>query len=215
MATFQEGVLQLFSIIGNVSQLLVSLAAIAGIIGYWKWRVELVGKTKFDIARKILNLAYESRKEVLVARNIITSSYESRDRQKAEGEDREIAQILDEFYARQKRLKRLDEINQELFQCEWEAEVFLNHDISTMVQLLQNKIRELPISQNILFNQRLRYAKMTPERRHGSFEAMTKEMADNDERNENIVYGTEGDEFDKSLSIIVASLTDHLKKFVR
>ena len=46
-----------------ISNLALAVAAIFGIAGLWQWRSELVGKTKFEAARKMMLLALQFRDE--------------------------------------------------------------------------------------------------------------------------------------------------------
>ena len=55
---FAQWVVQLF---GMLSNLAVFAAAIAGIIGLWRWRAELVGRNRFEVARRIMILALRIR----------------------------------------------------------------------------------------------------------------------------------------------------------
>ena len=82
---FQEWLVQLISMFSNI---LLGIAAIMGIIGLRHWRSELIGKTKFDIARKMMGLAYKFRDEFAAARRPAFPGY-SAGRIRQEGETQE------------------------------------------------------------------------------------------------------------------------------
>ena len=54
---FQEWVVQLF---GMINDFLVGIAAVIGVFGIWQWRREMVGKNKYELARKIVLLSLRS-----------------------------------------------------------------------------------------------------------------------------------------------------------
>jgi hypothetical protein len=61
MAPFQRWFVDLTTLI---SDCLVGVAAIGAILGLWRWRREMIGKTKFELARKMTLLSYQFRDEI-------------------------------------------------------------------------------------------------------------------------------------------------------
>src|SRR5256885_1226617 len=81
-----------------ISNLAVAIAAILGIIGLWQWRAELLGKTKFEVARKMTLLALQFRDEYGRARNPWTEPREWLDRKRAEDEKTNESTVLNEYF---------------------------------------------------------------------------------------------------------------------
>jgi hypothetical protein len=119
---FQEWVIQITSIFSNV---MVGVAAIVGIFGYFKWRREMVGRAKFDIAVKLIRISLQIQDKFRFARNIFSFSSESISRQKREDESHEESSVLDEHYAHIKRIEFLKESLLELRTTMLEAEAIL------------------------------------------------------------------------------------------
>jgi hypothetical protein len=68
-----QDVVNIVTVIGNVVVgLSAVVVAIVAVIGLRQWRVELTGRTKFELARKIALLAYQFRDELHAARNPFT-----------------------------------------------------------------------------------------------------------------------------------------------
>jgi len=62
---FQQWFVELMDILGNCAVIIAMFAAIIGLI---KWRIELLGRKRFELSRKIILLAYEFRDQFLLFR---------------------------------------------------------------------------------------------------------------------------------------------------
>lgn len=61
------------------SDVLLGIAAIVGIFGYNKWRAELTGKAKFEIARKLALVGFQFRHQFRIIRDPFTYPWETQD----------------------------------------------------------------------------------------------------------------------------------------
>ena len=118
MPPFQQWFIELISIISDI---LIGAAAIAAIIGLRQGRFELVGKTKFELARRIIRLAFEFHDELKTARRIFISPNESAERIKQVNENPDEAILLEEIFVRTRRLKPLKETFHKLQAAAWEC----------------------------------------------------------------------------------------------
>ena len=128
---------------------LVALSALAGVVaaiaGFCQWRKELTGKAKFEVARRIAVLSLQFRNEFIRVRatSPLTFSGESAQRQRTGNESPAETQLLDEYFARMKRLESLQEILLKLRASSWEAKVVLNEDVDKLLQPLEQVSMEL------------------------------------------------------------------------
>ena len=110
--------------------------------GLRQWRAQLIGTSKYEIARKLAHLTVKLQDELTVARNSITMSYEWASRVRPEGETQREAQLQDEYYARRARFKPVAETMQNIQSAGWEAEILLGSDvrerISGLVEVLND-----------------------------------------------------------------------------
>jgi len=104
------------------------VAAAVGVFGLCTWRKELTGKAKFNAARNVMLLAFKLEAGFQWATNLMTNSGESIDRPHGEKESPGESRVLDEWYARQRRLQPLVEDLQKLQTAGWEAEILLGED---------------------------------------------------------------------------------------
>lgn len=137
----------LLEVTSILKDLFVAFSAVAGvvtaIVGFRQWRRELMGKEKFRIARKIAVLSLQFRDEFLRARSPLTFSGECATRQRDDNESPTETQLLDEWFARRKRLESLQQSLRMLRATSWEAEVVLNKDISKLLRPLEQAFTEL------------------------------------------------------------------------
>lgn len=113
----------------------ISALIVAGvaIVGLRTWRKELTGKARFDLARNIMLLGVKLKADFQRVRHPIISSRESIDRQRNENESEKESLLLNEWYARWKRLQPLVENLQKLQELGWEAEVVLDEESGKQV----------------------------------------------------------------------------------
>lgn len=201
---FQPWFVELVSVL---SDCLVGLSALIlaciGIIGLTQWRTELTGKTKFEVARKMALLAFQFRDEFRQARNPFTFPGESADRQRNDSETREEAQVLDEYFARRKRLRPLQETLKNLHAASWEAEVILDENIGKLIRPVEGAFKELFAAIEVYFQMQLegvRGGRRHPEPDHVWLQSQFEQ-----------VYGTGDDEVSQSIDAAVNALVEALK----
>lgn len=114
----------------GVSALVVALIASFGIN---RWRKELKGKTKYEVARNVMKLAYKVEADLRILRSPFTWSGEFSERQKREDETANVIPVMDEWYAREKRLEILIEDLPKLEEAGWEAKIVLNETTGRQV----------------------------------------------------------------------------------
>jgi len=124
----------LIDLISIISDILVGAAAIMAIIGLQQWRVELLGKTRFELARKMVLLAQEFRDKLFYARNPATFGGEAKQRVIQENEKPEESIILNEHYTRLQRLQGLQETLRHLHEASWEAEIILKPEHAELIK---------------------------------------------------------------------------------
>ena len=202
MQPIQQWFIELISIISDI---LVGAAAIAAIIGLWQWRIELVGKTKFELARKIIQLAFEFEDELKSVRSAFTSPNESSERIKLENENPSETIILDELFARTRRLQSMKETLHKLHEAAWEAEIILSPEAAKLVQPLEGIFHELGISIRHFYDESLIQLR-TP---HPGIDQ--KKM----EEYQDVIKRSENSPFSSKVDKTIDDLMDALKKYVR
>lgn len=191
---FQEWLVQLASMLSNI---MLGIAAIVGIIGLRQWRSELIGKTKFDIARKMMGLAYKFRDEFAAARRPVFPGY-SAGRIRQEGETPEQRALLDEEYARKSRLSPLAEIFQQLREESWQAEIiFRSEEIQSYITPFEERYKEFHYALHSYY-----YKKFGGEGRDTTGEWL-------------IINSGEEDEISKSIDASVNGLSKYMKKHLQ
>jgi len=200
---FQEWLVQLISM---ASSILLALAALFGIRSFWQWRKELVGKTKFEVARRIILLALQFRDEFHAVRGIFTFAGESSERQHGENETESEAVILSEHFARAKRLRTLQDTLRKLHEAGWEADTVLDEHDAKLIEPLEKSFRDLSIAFDFYFRAQYQRAKH-PHGHIGIDQTQEDEM-------HKIVYGLSDDSIGKAVDDAVNALKVQLKPHV-
>lgn len=126
--------MQTTGIIDLVTPLAIILAGIiaacgaikAAKVGISGWREEMYGKAKFEIAREAIKLAYEARHCFKSARSAVSSSEAAgRDRKLSEADGE--AKLLDEQFARMRRMDKLATVLIRMRAIVWESRVLFGH----------------------------------------------------------------------------------------
>jgi len=127
------------------------ITILAALIAFRAWRRELHGRSRFDVARKLLQAGMTLRDQVQTARSPLMGSeeYQSRPRQEVETQDR--AQRNDFAYAYFKRMEKVYEELRALRLAALEATVFWYVEIPKLVQPLSSKVFELDAAANVYF----------------------------------------------------------------
>ena len=124
-------------LVSLVSDIVVGLCAIAvaivAVFGLRTWRKELTGRAKFDVARNVMRLGFKFKDDFQAARNPFAWLGEYDSRQQQENESKAESRVLNEWYARNRRLQPLIEDLQKLQEVGWEAEIVLGENSSERV----------------------------------------------------------------------------------
>jgi len=145
--------------IGVSAVIVASLA----VFGLRTWRRELTGKAKFDVARNVMLLGFKLRDDFQWATSPFTSSGESVGRSRRENESSNESTVLNEWYARQRRLQPLVEDLQKLQTAGWEAEILLGEDsgksVSEAIGIFRHNYAELVRAIEDYFEERYKDAR--------------------------------------------------------
>jgi hypothetical protein len=129
--------------IGVSAAIVASLAA----FGLRTWRRELTGKAKFNVAHSVMLLSFKLKDDFQWATSVWTDSAESVGRVPKENESPSESRVLNEWYARQRRLQPLVEELQKLQTAGWEAEILLDEDskksVSEAIKIFRHGYGEL------------------------------------------------------------------------
>jgi len=121
--------------------------AIIAFLGLQTWRKELTGRAKFDVARTVMRLCLKLTRGFGAARDPFTSYIECTGRLRQEHESPSVSQVLDEWYARAKRLEPLHEDLIKIQEAAWEAEILFEQDlgkqVSETVKIYRSSFAEL------------------------------------------------------------------------
>ena len=201
MPQLSNGFLELTNIISNIA---VTLAVIFGVVGLWQWRSEHTWKTKFEVARKMVQLSLKFRDEFRRVRYVGTFLEESFERKQGADEMPNETKVLDEQFVRWRRLRPLQDTLRNLYEVGWEAEVILSEDDAKLVQLFEKLFQELYFAIELYFGSQLDQAKRQIE-------------VDNEEMTKyrNIIYGYEGDEIFELVDSAADTVKKQLKKYIR
>jgi hypothetical protein len=200
---FQEWLIQLVSMLSDI---LLGVAAIVGIWGLWEWRRELIGKTKFDVARRLTLLALQFRDEFHGARRVFTLAGESAEREVGTAEHPSETRVADEYFSRSRRLLLLQETLRKLLEAGWEAEIILSEENADLVRPFDDAFRELFVAMGYFFEEEMRLAK------GGS---PTGPSAEKHRELRKVIYGLSDDPTGKTVDETVDRLKKRMRKYVR
>jgi hypothetical protein len=119
------------NIVVAVSALFVAVVAIRGIN---TWRKQLVGKAIFQAAKKLMEAAYRVIDGYQTATSLVTYPGESIDRTRQLGESQELKLVLDEGFARSKRLQTIVNDLNGLAEANLETRTILGLEASKGIQ---------------------------------------------------------------------------------
>jgi len=153
-------------LISLLSDIAIGVSAVAvasvGVFGLRTWRKELTGKAKFDVARNVMLLGFKLKDDFQWATSPFTSSGESVGRPRKENESSSESIVLNEGYARQRRLQPLVEDLQKLQTTGWEAGILLGEDsrksVSEAIEIFRHSYGELASAIESYFEERYKEA---------------------------------------------------------
>jgi hypothetical protein len=177
-------------LIGLVGDILVAasaaVVAIFTAIGVTKWRSEMKGKARFEIARELVGLVNQFCDQYVGARNIAVFFQEYSDREKSEEEGSEETRLRNEFYARDKRVHQLYQTLNQLRKFSWQAEIVFTKSFSELVEPFRQAYRDLRAAVDICCSSSLEQVL--------SGTASDERDVQGLEQYRDIVYGHEGDD---------------------
>ena len=137
--------------------------AVAAVTGLRRWRKEMTGKAKFQVARNTMFLGFRTNDLFDDARSSHTSAVDYQSRGKVEGESADQAPVVDEWYARNQRLHPLIENLQKLQEAAWEANVVLakaaGEQVTEVVREYRRAYARVSSAIESYFDQKLQEAK--------------------------------------------------------
>lgn len=119
-----------------------TIVSVVAILGLRAWRREMTGKAKFEVARNIMLLGRKFAVDFHNARSPFTSVGEFQDRPQQPQEVAAESIVLNEWYARNRRLQPLNEDLQKLQEALWEAEIMLNETAGERVKQVFDVFRK-------------------------------------------------------------------------
>jgi len=139
---------ELASLVSDIAIIVSAVVvAIVGGIGLRTWRRAMTGKAKFDVARNVMLLGFKLKADFEWVRNPFTRSWESADRPRQENETPGESSVLNEWYAKGRRLQPLVENLQKFQELSWEAETLLSENsgrcVSEVLAVYRHSYAEL------------------------------------------------------------------------
>lgn len=203
MPSFQQWFVELVSMISDAS---VAIAAIAGIASISQWRREMTGKSKFELAKKIMTTIFKVQKHFDEARHRFPLEDSSKTRNKSPNKSVEVSKIRDEYHARLLHLKPLEESLNELREYSWEASLILDKNFESYTEPYFQLYRKLVSSIYGWFVAQESQANGNTSQNIEEFQK-SKELA-------LVVYGVKGDEFSTEVSKTTANLRKIMRKLL-
>lgn len=172
-------------------------AVVAAWFGLRQWRRETVGRSRYELARRLALLAFRFRQQVNDFRNPFTFAGESADRTLSDDETPDQTLQRNEEYAKWSRLKPTNETILELREATWEANMLLGRDIDSAVSPL------FDVYSDLVNAVRVYYSSM-PTLPDDAYKELHSRL-----------YGVPGDEFGHRVDKLVTELTEKLKLYTR
>lgn len=203
----QENIYQLVEFVSKIFSALSGLLVVAiGVYGICQWKKEARWKTKYILAQKIALLVLEFQEKYHLTRSVVTFSWEFSERKKEEGETDEQAGVLNEQYAKVRRLESLQSVAKKLHEATWEANILLDKKFTLLVKPLTDSYTKLFVSCQLHFSDQIIKAK----------QARFKMPRNNSQQsNSSIVYGANNDEFGKKVDETVDQVLRKLSTYLK
>lgn len=185
------------------------IVAIVAFYGLRTWRKELAGKARFEVGRNVMLLAFKLKANFEWATNPGTSYVPFVDRPHGEKESPDESRVLDEWYARDRRLAPLRENLGKLQEAGWEAEVLLGKDaskpVSEAIRIFINSYAELSSAIDSYFE----------ERHEEVIEGSASIHQDWLKELRKTIYSTKQDELSKQIEQATEQLASALREYVK
>ncbi len=200
-------------ILSTIKDAVLGLSAIAVVVFAWKglktWRRELTGRAKFETARSMMRVGFELRANCEAVRNPVTGSSEWDNRIPQDKETQAEAQVLNEWYAKAKRLNFVVESLNKVIEVEWEAEILLDESsvksIKEAVQSYRESYADLSSAISTYFEIRYDEARTGDPYKDQEWLRGLKKT----------IYSAQDDDFSKKVDNATDKLSSVLKQYVR
>jgi hypothetical protein len=174
--------------------------------GLQRWRAELTGREKYQVAKNLVLASLRFADEIALARDPWTWPGESASRERDKDESEGLHSTLDEYYARRKRLEQPRNELLKLREATWEADVILDEDVEAIVKPLVESYRGLVSATHIYLQRQVQIG-----RHNAPTEA---EVKQNKEAHETI-YSMGEDDFQMRLNDSMSEIKQQMRKYLR
>lgn len=203
---FQPWFVQLISVLAGVGACLSPAVIVAvAIVGYRQWKLELEGKERYGLARRIIQLSHEYAEKCTEARDPFSYPVLSAEIKRLHLPEAE-AQVLNEHFERWKRLKPLNNVLQELKRARWEANVVLSREDADLIQPFYDFSKWLDYAMFKYFDGKLKaiQTKTYTDEKKGELRSF-----------EMMVYSKDDDAFSKGLDKALVAIEARMEKYIR
>lgn len=107
--------------------------AVAAIMGLRAWRKEMTGKARFEVSRTLIHHSLKAEDLFKLVRSPMVRPNEWYGREVSQGESSAEAGVLNEWYARSRRLEALVDNLRNLQEAAWEANIVLGGEAGKIV----------------------------------------------------------------------------------
>jgi hypothetical protein len=201
-----------FDLVASLKDLAIATSivfAIVAVLGIGIWRKELRSKPKFDVAQKLMILAFQLKADFEWVRNPAGWSWEYTNRIERQNELPQEKELLNQWYSKNERLKPLTANLQRLEEAAWKAEAVLGKDtfryIPEAIEAYKRKYSELSTAIYSLFEARRREVTSGEPFKNQEY---LKEL-------HKILYSSADDAFSKSIEEATSTLASALKTNVK
>lgn len=196
-----------------VRDILVSLSAIAvavsAFLGVQAWRKELIGKARFETAKRMWHTASEYKGNFEWVRNPLMRSFEWADRVPKTDETHDESEVLNSWHAKLNRLNLARESLNKVTEIQWEAEILFDDTqaqaIKQAVQSYRESYANVSSAVSDFYEIRLKEAKS-----HDTYgdQHYLKEL-------QKIIFSGHDDEISSKVVNATATISQALKRYVR
>jgi len=201
------------NMISMVSDIVLGISAIAvafvAMIGLSTWRRELAGKAIFEASKKMMGFVYKIVDGYQWTASLMTYSTESIDRTRQPGESDAVKLVLDEWYAKSKRLESVLKNYNELAEANWEVKTILGQEAAKNIEERLVLIRKEIVNLSTAIYSYFEIGQQEAESGHNTRNTEFKEEM------RKIVYQSPDSEEFKKLNVLVGDIDRELSPYLR
>ena len=198
--------------ISDISNIIVGVSAVVvavvAVFGLNSWRKEIVGKSKYDLAKRLMLLVNRLEDEFGWARFSLSESGEYLERPRPPDEPAAITPIRNEWFLRKHRIQPLKKDMLELHEANWEAQTILDEDTSKVVgdgvKRLSASLADLDTSVDYYFEAKEEEARGISTNVDSEWLAGLRKT----------IYGRANDDFSRQINEVVIKFGSALKKYL-